>query len=576
MTAATEAVNMDPTPIEEKEEVVDESGSDVAPSRPLPVSEESTNPVTDFKPTLRFTLTFVMLAVITLMVALDGTSISVALPIIARKLHGTAIQAFWAGTSFLLCSTVLQPTFASFSHIFGRKPVLLISITFFFVGVLLGALANNFTVLLVGRSIQGIGGGGIIALTEIIVTDLVPLRLRGQWFGIISGMWSIGSVSGPIIGGVFAQRASWRWIFWLNVPFIGIAYPMVILFLKLQFLPASMASKLRRVDWAGAFIFVGSLTSFLIPVTWGGVMYKWTSPHTLAPLILGAAGLVAFLLYEVYVAPEPLIPLSIFNNRTANIAYFTTAVHGICLWCLLYYSPLYFEAVKGYTPIVSGVALFPQTFTVAPSAVVIGLLITKTGHYRWANWLGWVLATFGVGLLVLFDVDTSIPAWILIGLVPGLGLGILFPSMQFAIQAASSNANLAWAVAMFSFFRAFGQTIGVAIGGVIFQNEMKKHLLTYPHFAARAAELAKDAAGLVQIINDMPAGQDKYDLRKAYAKSYRSINIVLCALAGVALIASLFLKSYDLDRALETEQGLKVKKVNHATAAEEGSKDESS
>lgn len=129
--------------------------------------------------------------------------------IIAQKLRGTAIEAFWSGTSFLLCSTIFQPNFASFSHIFGRKPMILTGLVFFLVGALVSALAKNFATLLVGRSIQGIGGGGLIALTEIVVTDLVPLRLRGQWFGIISGMWALGSVSGPVIGGAFAQNASW-------------------------------------------------------------------------------------------------------------------------------------------------------------------------------------------------------------------------------------------------------------------------------------------------------------------------------------------------------------------------------
>lgn len=129
--------------------------------------------------------------------------------IIAQKLRGTAIEAFWSGTSFLLCSTVFQPNFASFSHIFGRKPMIFTGLVFFLVGVIVAALSKDFATLLVGRSIQGIGGGGLIALTEIVVTDLVPLRFRGQWFGIISGMWALGSVSGPVIGGAFAQNVTW-------------------------------------------------------------------------------------------------------------------------------------------------------------------------------------------------------------------------------------------------------------------------------------------------------------------------------------------------------------------------------
>lgn len=132
-----------------------------------------------------------------------------AIQIVAQKLRGTAIEAFWSGTSFLLCATVFQPNYASFSHIFGRKPMVLTGLVFFLVGALVAALAKNFATLLVGRSLQGVGGGGLIAMTEIVITDLVPLRLRGNWYGIISGMWAVGSVTGPVIGGAFAQNVSW-------------------------------------------------------------------------------------------------------------------------------------------------------------------------------------------------------------------------------------------------------------------------------------------------------------------------------------------------------------------------------
>jgi MFS family permease len=363
---------------------------------------------------------------------------------------------------------------------------------------------------------------------------------------------------------------------------------MIPLFLKLNFVPSSLASKLRRVDWVGTVVFVGSTTSFLIPITWGGVMYAWTSWRTLVPLTIGAVGLVGFVFWEIYGAPEPLIRLSIFGNQTASISYFIDVslvarfspwvftdvpmqvLHGLILWCLLYYMPLYYEAVQGYSPIIAGVALFPDTFTVAPLAVVTGISITVTGHYRWAVWSGWAITVLGVGLSTLLKVDTSIPAWIFLTMVSGVGLGILFPSMQFSLQAATTNKDMGFAVAMFSFFRTFGQAIGVAIGGVIFQNQMEKKLRAYPQFAPRASELAKDAAALVQIIKATPEGQDKLDLRTAYIDSMRVIFIVLCALAGVALVSSFFIKSYDLNRALETEQGFKAEKKSKENRAEEG------
>ena len=538
---------------------------------PSPSIEKPTPPQ-PFNPGLRFYMAFIVLAVLTLMVALDGTTISVALPRIAQALHGTAIESFWAGTSFLLTSTVFQPSFASLSHIFGRKPLVLAAITLFLLGVLIAGFAKNFTVLLAGRSIQGIGGGGIIALTEILVTDLVPLRLRGQWMGVVSGMWAVGSVSGPVIGGAFAQTG-WRWILWINLPFIGVSYVMIPLFLKINFTPSSMMAKLRRVDWVGTVLFIGSLTGFLLPISWGGVMYAWDSWHTLVPLLVGGAGLAAFVAYEKWVATEPMIRLSIFNTWAATLGYVTTVLHGMILWSLLFYGPLYFEAAKLYKPIIAGVAIFPASFTVAPMSVVTGILVTKTGKYRWAILTGWVLTTLGMGLNILLKPQTTIVQFIFIMLVGGVGMGMLFPAMQFAVQAAVQERDIAFGVSMFSFFRTFGQAVGVAVGGTVFQNQMHKKLLMYPQFASRAAELAKDAAGLVQVIRAMPEGSpDQTLLRDAYADSYRYINICLCAFAATGLVLSLFIKEYSMDRELETEQGFKHKKRENVVDAEEGQK----
>jgi MFS family permease len=227
----------------------------------------------EFNPGWRFYLAFLSLTTITLMVALDATSLSVALPIMAKVLKGSSLEAFWTGTSFLLTSTVFQPVLGSFSGIFGRKPIIYFSLILFGIGAIVAAVAHSFTVVLVGRAIQGIGGGGIITLTEIVVTDMVPLRLRGQWFSFISAAWSLGTVVGPLLGGGFAQNVSWRWIFWINLPFIGVGSVMIALFLSLNYKTSTFIDKIRRIDWIGTVLFVGSLTGFLIGLSWGGVEY---------------------------------------------------------------------------------------------------------------------------------------------------------------------------------------------------------------------------------------------------------------------------------------------------------------
>jgi MFS family permease len=280
---------------------------------------------------------------------------------------------------------------------------------------------------------------------------------------------------------------------------------------------------------------------------------------------VGAVGLVFFSFYEYRFAADPIIPPVIFQNRTATTSFIGSVLQGLILWCTLYYLPLYYEAVKEYSPILSGVALFPETFTVAPSGMIAGILITVTGHYRWAIWLGWVLSTIGLGLMCLIKSTTNVAGWILLNLVGGLGLGVLFPSLGYAVQASAKPENLSIAVAMFSFFRALGQAIGVAVGGVVFQNQMYKNLLKYPALVPMADAYSQDAAGLVQVIKSMAEGADKVHLKDAYTDSLRIVWAVCCAISGVALLLSLLTESYDLDQALETKQGLRGLDDNEPT-----------
>lgn len=355
-----------------------------------------------------------------------------------------------------------------------------------------------------------------------------------------------------------------RWIFYINLPFIGIAFPFVFIFLTLHFKPTGLLNQLKRVDYIGTVLFICSTTSVLIPITWGGVSYAWSSWRTLVPLILGICGEVVFVAYEYFFAKEPLIRLRVFGNRTSSIAFLNDTIHGMILWCLLYYLPLYYEAVKNENEIITGISVFPETFTVAPVAVVTGITITKSGRYRWAIWAGWALTCLGMGLLYLMDVHTTTVQWIFLNLVSGIGIGLLFPSMAFAVQASSLNEDQAFAVTMFSFFRSFGQAIGVAVGGTIFQNQIAKKLMAYPLLAPNAASYSSDAAALVQVIKSMaddPSQQMQHaDLVQAYADALKVVWIVMCALAAFAGLTSFLIKGLDINAPLNTEQGFSEQK----------------
>ncbi|KAI8671387.1 hypothetical protein NCS57_00613700 [Fusarium keratoplasticum] len=522
----------------------------------------------------RFYGAFGTLCLVTFIIALDSTIICVALPTIAEDIGASAIEAFWCGTSFLLASTVIQPPVASLSHIFGRRPALLGSLTVFAGGSIMAALAKNIAVLLGGRTLQGLGSGGILALTYVIATDLVSLRERGKWFGLISLNWAIGSILGPVVGGALVE-VSWPWLFWLNLPFCAVAYVAIPVTMKIKRKEdATVNTKLKEFDWIGTVIFVGALTSFLIPLSWGGIMYDWSNPRTVVPLVVGILGLIGFGCHikfsTKYSTCDPLLRPSLFTSLTSLSAYFATVIHGILVWCLLYYVPLYHE-VRGSSPIDAGVAVLPFTGTVAPAAVVVGLLIAKTGAYRPFIWLGWALVPLGMGLMMLLEKDTETWKWVLIYLTGGLGLGILYSAQAFAAQAGASNADLPFAASFYAFCRSLGQGIGVAVGGVTFQNEFQKQIEKSEQFAPKAAEWAKDASALVQIIKKAPDSMNlmKETIVDGYIKGLRTVWLVLTLLACVALVVSvLCVKAKSLDRKFETEHELDQ-------GTQEGEKDKS-
>ncbi|KAL2883041.1 hypothetical protein SGCOL_001732 [Colletotrichum sp. CLE4] len=510
-----------------------------------------------FKPSREFLLAFGALCSVALAVAFDATTLSVALPTMSVALGGTALEAFWSGTSFLLASAVLQPTVAGLSSIFGRKALVYVSAAFFAAGSIVGAVANNFHVVIAGRTIQGVGGGGILALTEVIITDLVPLAVRGQWFSLLSVVWSVGTVTGPLIGAGFAQNISWRWIFWINLPIIAIGMVMIFFFLKQAKVPGQIGTKLKRVDWLGSFLFTTGSTSFLFGISTGGVMYEWTSFRCLLPMIIGVFILVAFGIWELKFAQEPMIDKGIFSNWTMVANYIMTVFHGMILWSILYFLVLYYQAVKDYSVVISAVGALPESLTVAPSAMAVGLIAGVTGRYRWSLWAGWALTTLGAGLMCLMRPGTSVPAWIWLNIPIGIGTGMLFPAMALSIQAACEPALNGQAAAFYSFLRTFGQSVGVAVSGVIFQNAFRNRLLDIPSLADVAEEYSRDATIVVEVIKRMPKSDPtRTELVEAYCDALRAIWISLIAFAGFCVLISVTVKKYSLDQEHVTQQGL--------------------
>ena len=233
------------------------------------------------------------------------------------------------GTSYLLTQSVFQPFIVALSDVFGRRAFYLISLGFFTIGTLLCCLSQNFTQLLAGRSIQGIGGGGLLALGLVILTDIIPLRQRPVYVGVNQISWALGTISGPLLGGLFIQHTTWRWIFYINFPFCGIGFLTVPLVMRLHATRPSLKERLLYADWVGGALFIASTCSFLIGVTWGGSKYPWSSWRTLVPIIVGLAGVAATISWERYVASRPFLRLELFNSISAVVAYTGAVLQGL-------------------------------------------------------------------------------------------------------------------------------------------------------------------------------------------------------------------------------------------------------
>lgn len=424
----------------------------------------------------------------------------------------------------------------------------------FLLGSIIGGWAPGIYVLLAGRTIQGVGAAGCITLSVVVVTDLVPLRQRATWIAGLNLMWAVGSVSGPIIGGSFVN-ISWRWFLWLNIPLLVMSFVGLYLFLQLHVpLPQrSIIYRLYSLDFLGAGLFLTFSTAFLLPISLAGTVAPWKSLTILLPLTLGFLGLVLFIFQQwhriaIVAHAQPLLQLSIFSSGTALIGHFGTFVHGILLLLVLYYLPLYYEGVLGFSPLKAGVATLPETLTVAPSAVITGLAISRTGTYVSAIRLGWFLATAGMGLLCILSRTTAVYTWILVNILPGIALGILIPATSTAIQAATDSDVAGHAISMFYMIRGCGQTIGVAIGSAIFRYQLANKLASANFLGRQEIEAEATVEALLRTIKNLKeSGADDRELTEAIVEALRVVWGFGCALAGLTGIASLWIKPYDLE-----------------------------
>ncbi|KAF2639122.1 MFS general substrate transporter [Massarina eburnea CBS 473.64] len=503
----------------------------------------------------RFYVTAACLLLANIVIAWDVTVISITLPTISFVLHGSAIQSFWLGVSFLVAATTFLPLFSAFADIFGRKPMLITSLVAFSAGSFIAGIAGNLHVLHFGRSVQGIGAGGIFLLSDLIASDLVSPLDKRRLNTALGAIWAIGAVTGPAIGEELAQNGQWRWIFWINLPFCIVATVVLAFFAKLKgATPGSIGPKLAKFDWFGFVLLGGSLVGILLGISWGGSLYTWGHTNTLLPLQFGIIGLVVYCIWSWFSPFQSIISMDGFMDRTSLGTFFGTAVQGAVIGAFLYFMPFFFTVAKvELMSLPPGVRWLPWMLP-----FVIFVLITFIAVSRWnlwlpAIWLGWALVVLGVSLTTLYTRNSSNAAWIVIAMISGSGIGILYPSLHTASEliAAQDESRARRTITNYTFFHFLGKTVGVAMGTCIFENELLKNLRRNETFSEFAQKYTNDAVALVARISVTPnggAGSAKEQIMDIYIQALKMVWMIVAVLAALAFINSIFMMPKEKNR----------------------------
>jgi EmrB/QacA subfamily drug resistance transporter len=498
--------------------------------------------------------------------AMDQTVVGTALPRIIADLSGLNLYA-WVFTSYMLCSTTFVPIIGKMGDRYGRKPFLLAGIVIFLAGSVLCGVSQTMVQLIIFRGVQGVGGGFIFANSFAMLGDLFEPAERGKYAGLMSSVFGLASVIGPLVGGGITDHLSWRWVFYVNIP-LGIAALAVLA----SVLPASERhTHEKRDDYAGAAAIAVAIAPLLLAFSWAGTEYAWASWQVVAPLCLSAVALAAAVVIESR-AEDPVIPLSLFRNRIFVVCTAATIVSGAAMFAGSVYIPLFMQGVLDFSATNAGLVLTPMTIAMVVGSTIGGQVLSRTGRYKWITVFGLGVSTSGMFLLSLMDAGSSQIYGMASMSVVGVGLGLSFPTLVLATQNAVPHSMMGVTTSLNQFSRSVGGTIGVALMGSFLTRRLNSELdASLPQRVRDEAPTALiDSATNPRILLDDGAlvalrdsgfasvfGEDGRMLfeqtitamQQGLASAITDVFLIATVLMGAACVIMLFLQEVPLRRA---------------------------